>query len=111
MPTALPRAVIAATLVLTLAAPAAAHDREAPRGDSWVYSEDNSYYRDYLDDLSEARRELRSDMARAKTAQDRREAQQEYRREVADARFDFRKQMAEKGYAVSFRRGTVTVIE
>ncbi|MBS0504365.1 MAG: hypothetical protein JSS55_11300 [Proteobacteria bacterium] len=88
---------IFAALIL-LAAPAAAHDysraQPAPRDDS------NSYWLDYKTDVSEARRELRKDLRRAKKESDRREAWAEYRRELADAGRDYRKEMHEKGYAV-----------
>ena len=67
----------------------------------------NSYWLDYKTDVSEAKRELRKDLRRAKKASDRREAWAEYHRELADARKDFRQEMREKGYAV----GQVTVTE
>ena len=73
-----------------------------------VYSDSNSHYLDYKTDLSEARRELRSDLARANDQADRIDAWAEYRREVADARHDFRKEMAERGIDVR-RRPSVTV--
>jgi hypothetical protein len=73
----------------------------APRED-W-----NSYWLDYKTDVSEAKRELRKDLKRAKKPSDRREAWAEYRREVADAQHDFRKEMREKGYVV----GRVDVTE
>jgi hypothetical protein len=94
-------------LALSLAAtPAAArpYDRgEAPRAD-W-----NSHWLDYKTDLSEAKRELRKDLRRANDPADRVDAYAEYRREVADARHDYDKEMAERGYRV--RRGTVTIEE
>lgn len=93
--------------VLAAAAPATAHgDRN-----KWaaVYDDSNPYYLDYKTDLSEARRELRSDLRRANDRGDRIDAWAEYRREVADARHDFAKEMAERG--VILRRGTVTVLE
>ena len=67
----------------------------------------NSYYLDYKTDISEAKRELRKDLKRAKTRSDRREAWAEYHHELADARKDFNKEMREKGYAV----GRVIVTE
>jgi hypothetical protein len=73
-----------------------------------VYSDSNSHYLDYKTDLSEARRELRGDLARANDEGDRIDAWAEYRREVADARHDFAKEMAERDVRVN-RRGTVTV--
>lgn len=72
-----------------------------------VLEDHNSYWLDYKTDVSEAERELRKDLKRAKKPSDRREAWAEYHREVADARKDFRKEMREKGYAV----GQVTVTD
>lgn len=100
---------ILALALLGIAAPAAAYPDDgtidyryaepAPRED-W-----NSYWLDYKTDISEAKRELRKDLRRAKKPSDRREAWAEYRREIADARKDYRKEMREKGYAV----GSVSV--
>ena len=96
------RTIPIAILLAALPAMASAHDRvPAPQDDS------NSYWLDYKTDLSEAKRELRSDLRRAKKDSDRREAWAEYRREVADADKDYRKQMRDKGYVV----GRVTVTE
>lgn len=75
-----------------------------------VYSDSNPYYLDYKTDLSEAKRELRKDLARANDESDRVDAWAEYHREIADAKHDFAKEMAERGYAVAEgRRGQVTV--
>ncbi|QIG78966.1 hypothetical protein [Stakelama tenebrarum] len=80
-----------------------------------VFTEENSHWRDYQTDLSEARRELRSDLRRAHDADDRVDAYAEYEREVADARHDFRKEMAERGVLIRDEdmtpTGTVTVEE
>jgi hypothetical protein len=84
-------------LILAFAAtPAlAGHDRvPAPQDDR------NSYWLDYKTDISEAKRELQSDLRRAKRPSDEREAWAEYRREIADAEHDYRKQMRDKGYVV-----------
>ena len=89
---------------LALAGPAAAHDGKGKRI-SAVYDDSNPHYLDYKTDISEAKRELRKDLARADDEADRIDAWAEYRREVADARHDFRKEMAERGVRV--RRGTV----
>jgi hypothetical protein len=72
-----------------------------------VLEDHNSYWLDYKTDVSEAERELRKDLRRAKKPSDRREAWAEYHRELADARKDFRQEMREKGYAV----GRVIVTE
>ena len=76
---------------------------------SAVYDDSNSHYLDYKTDLSEARRELRKDLARANDQADRVDAWAEYRREVADARHDFAKEMAERGVIVR-GRPSVTVV-
>lgn len=93
-------ALIALSLGALVAVPSLAHDH--PKGDA-----DLSYWRDYQTDLSEAKRELRSDLRRAKKPSDRAEAWTEYRREVADAKSDYNKEMVEKG----FMRGRVEVID
>lgn len=66
----------------------------------------NNYWYDYQSDVLEAENELRKDLRRAKTAQDRREAWAEYNGEIKDARKDYAKEMVERGY---IRRGRVTV--
>ncbi|MGB3473143.1 MAG: hypothetical protein WBA51_20200 [Erythrobacter sp.] len=68
--------------------------RVSPNNDS------NPWWLDYKTDISEARRELASDLRRATDAEDRRDAHEEYRREIADARYDYRKEMAERGFRV-----------
>ncbi|MCC2977906.1 hypothetical protein LK533_14620 [Sphingomonas sp. PL-96] len=88
-----------------LAGPALAGDRNrAP-----VYSDSNSHYLDYKTDISEAKRELRKDLARADDPADREDAWAEYQREVADAKHDFRKEMAEEGRPI--RRIPVVTVE
>lgn len=89
---------LAAGAALTVAVPATAKTVTYP-----VYSDSNSRYLDYKTDLSEARRELRNDLRNADTPQDRIDAWSEYRREVADARHDFRKEMAERGVYIDNR--------
>ena len=88
-----------------VATPALAGDRNrAP-----IYSDSNSHYLDYKTDISEAKRELRSDLARADDDADREDAWAEYRREIADAKHDFRKEMAEEGRPI--RRIPVVTVE
>lgn len=70
----------------------------APNNDS------NPWWVDYKTDISEAKRELASDLRRATDLEDRIDAKEEYRREIADAKYDYRKEMAERGYrVVNFR--------
>lgn len=68
----------------------------------------NNYWYDYRSDVEEAENELRKDLRRAKTSQDRSEAWAEYNNELRDARHDYAKEMAEKGY---IRAARVTVSE
>ena len=68
---------------------------------------ENNYWFDYLTDIREAEHELKKDLARATDEEDRREAHEEYRAEIADANKDYRKEMRERGYRV----GRVTVGE
>jgi hypothetical protein len=95
--------VLLAAGAALLATPALARDRYTGP----VYSDSNSHYLDYKTDLSEARRELRKDLMRANDAGDRADAWREYRREVADARYDFSKEMRERGRTV--RTGRVSI--
>ena len=68
-------------------------------------NDSNPWWVDYKTDISEAKRELRSDLARATDYEDRVDAREEYRREIADAKYDYRKEMAERGYrVVNFER-------
>ncbi|KZE16318.1 MULTISPECIES: hypothetical protein [Sphingomonas] len=97
--------LIAAAATAVIATPSLAKDRRTVP----VYSDYNPYYLDYKTDISEAKRELRKDLARADDAADREDAWAEYRREIADAKHDFRKEMAERGMIV--RNGRVTVEE
>jgi len=64
----------------------------------------NKWWIDYETDISEAKRELASDLRRATDLEDRIDAREEFRREVADAKYDYRKEMAERGFrVVNFR--------
>jgi hypothetical protein len=96
-------------LIASLAMSAAPAMAASPvyRPEPAVLEDHNSYWLDYKTDVSEAKRELRKDLKRAKKPSDRREAWAEYHQELADARRDFRKEMREKGYVV----GEVTVTE
>ena len=93
-------AAVAASFVVTPALAHRAHDRGP-----YLQDDANSYWLDYKTDISEAKRELANDLRGADDEADRERAWTEYRREVADARADFRKEMIEKGYRV----GQVTV--
>jgi hypothetical protein len=93
----------AATLSAHPGPQAHAHKLTAP-----IAGVPNNYWYDYRSDLEEAEIELRKDLRRAKTAQDRREAYNEYDRELIDARKDYMQEMREKGY---LRRGNVEVLD
>ena len=96
---ALMGAGIAMLATPALAGRSANRDIAAPQDDS------NSYWLDYKTDISEAKRELSSDLRDADDESDRERAWTEYRREIAVAKSDYSKEMLEKGYRV----GTVTV--
>ena len=66
----------------------------------------NNFWYDYLSDIREAEHELRKDLARATDAEDRADAREEYRNEIADAHKDYAKEMRERGY----RTGNVTIV-
>jgi hypothetical protein len=68
----------------------------------------NNYWYDYRSDVEEAESELRKDLRRAKSAQDKREAWAEYNNELRDARKDYTKEMVERGYILR-PRGEVIV--
>lgn len=65
----------------------------------------NNFWFDYLSDVREAEHELHKDLARATDDEDRADAREEYRNEIADANKDYIKEMRERGYRV----GRVTV--
>jgi hypothetical protein len=88
-------ALAALTMPAITAAPALAHDRTAH-----IYDDNNHHYLDYKTSISEAKRELRKDLADADSEADRVDAYAEYEAEVADADKDFRKEMAEKGIRI-----------
>ncbi|MEM6474961.1 MAG: hypothetical protein AAF687_02210 [Pseudomonadota bacterium] len=107
----MPRLILASLAVATATVavtPLAAHDRiyvDGARAPIAPNNDSNKWYRDFRTDISEAKRELRSDLRRATDAEDRRDAYDEYHNEIADAKKDYRKEMAERGYrVVSFKR-------
>ncbi|WP_298468288.1 hypothetical protein [uncultured Erythrobacter sp.] len=99
-------AALAASATL-LAVPAAAHDDiyvDGYRAPISPNNDSNKWWLDYRTDISEAKRELRSDLRRATDEEDRRDAYEEYRQEIRDAKHDYTKEMRERGYrVVSFR--------
>jgi len=111
---------IAAAAGAALTAPALAHDRDyddpvvqaAQEADTTILirgsqlpispnNDSNKFWLDYTTDISEAARELKSDLARATDEEDRREARAEYVREVRDAQKDYAEEMSERGYRVA----------
>lgn len=86
---------LTAAALATLTVPALARDRSKP-----VYDDSNHHYLDYKTSISEAKRELRKDLADANDEADRVDAYAEYEAEIADAEKDFRKEMAEKGIRI-----------
>lgn len=65
----------------------------------------DNYWYDHLSDIREAEHGLEKDLHRATDEEDRRDAVEEYRTEIADANKDYKKKMRERGYRV----GRVTV--
>ena len=65
----------------------------------------NKFWYNYLADVLEADKELKSDLRRATDAEDKRDAWAEYEHELADADKDYVKEMRERHYVV----GRVTV--
>lgn len=66
---------------------------------------ENSLWFDYRIDITEAQKELRSDLRRASDIEDLRDAWEEYGDELRSERLHYVKEMEERGY----RYGTVTV--
>ena len=66
---------------------------------------ENSLWFDYRIDITEAQKELRSDLRRASDLEDTRDAWEEYARELRSERKHYIEEMAERGY----RMGTVTI--
>ena len=65
----------------------------------------NSLWFDYRIDVTEAQKELASDLRRASDIEDQRDAWEEYGVELRKERFHYIEEMAERGYHM----GTVTV--
>ena len=98
-------------LVLSLAAmavPAAAHagneEHPAIRSEpiAGVY---NRFWYNYLSDVLEADKELKSDLRRATDEEDKRDAWKEYENELIDADKDYVEEMRDRNYRV----GRVTI--
>lgn len=66
---------------------------------------ENSLWFDYRIDITEAQKELRTDLGNASDIEDLRDAWEEYARELRKEREHYVAEMAERG----FRSGTVTV--
>lgn len=67
---------------------------------------ENSLWFDYRIDVTEAQKELKSDLGRASDLEDLRDAWEEYAVELRHERLDYIKDMAERGY----RMGEVTML-
>lgn len=83
-----------------------AHEEEARILTSPIAGIENSLWFDYQIDITEARKELASDLRRVSDVEDLREAWEEYALELRGEREDYVKEMAEKGY-----RGMVTITD
>lgn len=67
---------------------------------------ENSLWFDYRINVTEAQKELSSDLGDVSDLEDRRDAWEEYAHELKDERLDYVEEMAERGY----RNGTVRVL-
>jgi hypothetical protein len=67
----------------------------------------NSRWFNYRADVNEAQKELNSDLRGASDVEDRRDAWEEYAKELKDERIDYIEDMAEKGY----RQGRVFIVD
>lgn len=68
---------------------------------------ENSLWFDYRIDVTEAQKELTSDLRRATDAEDLRDAWEEYGHELRHEREDYIRDMAKRGY----RQGTVIIVD
>lgn len=68
---------------------------------------ENSLWFDYRIDITEAQKELTSDLRRASDVEDRRDAWSEYAHELGHERKDYIHDMAKRGY----RQGTVYLVD
>ena len=66
---------------------------------------ENKYWFDYRIDITEAQKELKSDLGKADDVEDLRDAWEEYAEELREEREDYVRKMAKRGYY----SGTVTV--
>lgn len=66
---------------------------------------ENRLWFEYRIDITEAQMELRADLNNASDLEDKRDAWEEYARELRNERFHYIAEMAERGY----RMGTVTI--
>lgn len=82
-----------------------ARDEESRIINAPIAGIENRLWFDYRIDITEAQKELRSDLDHASDIEDQRDAWEEYATELRKERFDYIEDMAERGY----RMGTVTV--
>lgn len=108
-------ALVATALVLGTAAQAAlpklyeealARDEERLILTHPIAGIENSLWFDYRIDVTEAQKELKSDLGRATDLEDLRDAWEEYAVELRHERLDYIEDMAERGY----RMGEVTML-
>ena len=84
---------------------AVARDEEKKIINTPIAGIENKFWFDYRIDITEAQKELKSDLGKADDIEDRRDAWEEYAEELREERFHYIKKMAKRGY----RSGTVTV--
>tara|TARA_R100001244_G_scaffold20643_8_gene21622 strand:+ start:31718 stop:32101 length:384 start_codon:yes stop_codon:yes gene_type:complete len=100
--------ILAMALASAATAPAIAHDGAESR--AVVRSEPiagvyNKFWYNYLADVLEADKELKSDLRRATDKEDSRDAWEEYEHELVDADKDYVEEMRDRNYVV----GRVTI--
>ena len=77
-----------------------ARDEEARIITQPIAGIENRFWFDYRIDITEAQKELSSDLRRASDVEDRRDAWEEYAGELAHERKHYIEEMAERGYAM-----------
>ncbi|WP_338445105.1 hypothetical protein V5F89_07855 [Pelagerythrobacter marensis] len=106
----LPLLALGAAGAATAAIPALAEERLARAEEARILTSpiagiENGLWFDYRIDITEAQEELASDLRRASDLEDRRDAWEEYARELKHEREDYIHDMAKRGY----RQGNVYI--
>lgn len=108
----LPMIALGLATVATAAIPTLHEEEYARAQESLIINSpiagiENKFWFDYRIDITEAQKELTSDLRRASDVEDLRDAWEEYGHELKNEREHYIKEMAERGY----RYGQVIVVE